>query len=244
MKITFIGTGAAINSSDNGASILINENILIDTPCGIPQTLHRFKCDISKLDTIIITHLHGDHVFGLPFLLLEYISRPRETPLTILAPSGTQKLIFTLLELAFPKSNVEQLLAPAKPLFQILDDEKEIMLKEIFIRSHKIPHGQIETYGIEFGETGTKKIFYAPDTSYSDKLTKIIETIDIAILDATTQNDTIKGHMSMRQVNDLAKKYLDKEFMLTHRSDYSFYPESYSLLNHVKVPTAGTIFYY
>jgi ribonuclease BN (tRNA processing enzyme) len=242
MKIKFLGTGGAINTEDTGASLLINENILIDAPGGVPQAILKCGGDISKLDTIIITHLHGDHFFGLPFLLLEFILKPRETPLNILAPAGIQKLLIKLTELAFPGEEVEQMLAHAKPFYIIHEDEKEATIKDISIRSHGILHGDIETYGIEFGEPGKKKVFYAPDTSYNEELVKVIETVDIAILDATTSDEPIDGHMSMRQVNDLAKRFSDKVFMLTHRSRYNTNPTSYSLLENVRVPVAGNTF--
>jgi ribonuclease BN (tRNA processing enzyme) len=242
IKIKFLGTGSAINAEDIGASILINENILIDAPGGIAQAILKFGGDISKLDTIIITHLHGDHFFGLPFLLLEYMLKPRETPLNILAPAGAQKLLIKLTDLAFPGEEAERMLAHAKSFYIIHDDGKETISKNISIRSYKISHGDIETYGIEFWGPGNKKIFYAPDTSYSYELVKIIETIDIAILDATTSYEAIDGHMSMKQVNDLAKQFLDKVFILTHRSRYDIPPTSYSLLDNVRVPVTGDTF--
>lgn len=244
MKIKFLGTGAAINTKDTGASLLVNENILIYTPGGIPQVILKFGGDISKLDTIIITHLHGDHFFGLPFLLLEYILKPRETILNILAPVDAQKLVTGLTKLAFPEKKTEELLAPAKPFYIAAADEEAMTIKNIFIRLHQVLHGDIETYGIEFGEPGKKRVFNAPDTSYSNELTKIIETVDVAILDATTSDEPIEDHMSMRQVNDLAKRYSDKIFMLTHRGSYNINPTSYPLLDNVRVPVAGDNFTY
>jgi ribonuclease BN (tRNA processing enzyme) len=244
MKLTFLGTGSAINAGDFGASLLINENILIDAPEGITQTLRKFGGDISGLDTIIITHLHGDHVFGLPFLLLEYMLKPRESPLSILAPAGAQKLLIKLTELAFPGEEAERMLAPARPFYIVHADGKGTTIKNISIKSHRIPHGSIETYGIEVGGQGGKKIFYAPDISYSDELVNIIETVDVAILDATTSEPILADHMSMKQVNDLAGKFPGKEFMLTHRSRYEIKPTTYSFLANVRVPVAGDEFTY
>ena len=244
MKLTFLGTGSAINAGDFGASLLINENILIDAPGGITQTLRKLGGEISKLDTIIITHLHGDHVFGLPFLLLEYILKPRETPLSILAPAGAQKLLIKLTELAFPGEEAERMLAAARPFYIVHADGKETTIKNVTVKSHRIPHGDIETYGIEVGEPGGKRIFYAPDTSYGDELVNIVETVDAAVLDATTSDPFLADHMSMKQVNDLAGEFPDKEFMLTHRSRYEIKPAAYSLSANVRVPVAGDKFTY
>ena len=242
MKLTFLGTGSAINTEDIGASILINENILIDSPCGIAQALRKFKIDINKLDTVIITHLHGDHVFGLPFLLLEYIREPRQAPLNILGLSGTKKLLSRLMKLAFPKSSAKKMLAPAKPFYIKAVDQKEMNIKGIVVRLHRVSHGKMETYGIEIREPDNKKIFYAPDTSFNDELLEIIKTVDAAILDATTPDKPIAGHMSMRQVNNLAKRFSGKRFMLTHRSSYDIDSLSYPLSGNVQAPVAGDTF--
>ena len=174
MKITFLGTGSAINTSYTGASILIDENILIDAPGGISHAIRKFGGDISKLDTILITHLHGDHVFGLPFLLLEYKVKPRESPLNILAPLGTRKLISKLTQLAFPDIDTKQVQADALPAYIKASNHKEMSIKDIFVRLHIVPHGSIETYGIEIWKTDKQRIFYAPDVTYCSELFKIL----------------------------------------------------------------------
>lgn len=244
MKITFPGTGSAVNTEDIGASILIDDRILIDAPGGIPQVIRKFRKDLKKLDTIILTHLHGDHVFGLPFLLLEYIIEPRETPIYILAPSGAEDLFTRLIKLAFPDLDIEALSASAKPVFIEASDQMERNVTDISCKLHRVPHGEIETYGVEIREPGKKKIFYAPDVSYGSELIGILESIEIAILDATTPDEPIKGHMSMRQVNDLARRFLNKVFILTHRSRYDIPPASYSLQDNVSTPSPGdTLFF-
>lgn len=242
MRIIYLGTGSAIGADDTGASLLINENILIDAPGGIAHTLFKFGGDIGKLNSVILTHLHGDHVLGLPMLLLEYLIKPRETPLNIVAPAGTRELLSKLVKLTFPEKDEGELLAPSKPLFNIITDGSKIPVGDIIAGFHKVPHGDIETYGIEFPIHGKKKIFYAPDTSYSDELVKIIASVDVAVLDATTPDAPIDGHMSMKQINDLAKEFPDKTFMLTHRSRYNTTPESYTLPANVRAPSAGEEF--
>lgn len=49
------------------ASAIIDDHILVDAPNGIIKYLKHLGYDILKIDTIIITHLHGDHFLIYPF---------------------------------------------------------------------------------------------------------------------------------------------------------------------------------
>ena len=58
--------------------------------CGEGAQYQIMKTDLrpSRLSTVCVTHLHGDHVFGLPGLLTSLSMTGREEPLTIVGPEG------------------------------------------------------------------------------------------------------------------------------------------------------------
>ena len=60
MKINIVGSGS-IGSLDMNASCIIDDYILVDVPNGIIKYLKYLNYDILKIDTILITHLHGYH---------------------------------------------------------------------------------------------------------------------------------------------------------------------------------------
>jgi len=104
IKITFLGTSDSIPTKlRNHPAILLaykNENILID--CG-EGTQRQFKiAEISpmKLTSILITHWHGDHTFGLPGLLQTLNMMNYNKKLKIYGPKGTRRYINLLKELA------------------------------------------------------------------------------------------------------------------------------------------------
>ena len=83
MKLEMIGTGS-IWSSSNSACTLINESILVDIPNGVCKALIKSGHDLNKINCCIITHLHGDHYFDIPFLLKFLENQGRETPFKII----------------------------------------------------------------------------------------------------------------------------------------------------------------
>jgi ribonuclease Z len=96
-EVTILGTSAATPSKDTWLSghyvRAKNLHILID--CGEGTQFQMLRCEISplKLTHILITHLHGDHYFGLIGLLSSMCLQRREQPLHIFAPSGLDEII-------------------------------------------------------------------------------------------------------------------------------------------------------
>ena len=87
VEIQFLGTGNAFCPSDRLHSlVLLDGHILVDAPPTIIPQLRRADISPSSISNLLITHWHGDHTFGLPFLLIErkYISdREGDSKLTI-----------------------------------------------------------------------------------------------------------------------------------------------------------------
>jgi ribonuclease Z len=101
INVTLIGTGGMVPLPGRYlASCHIEYNgraILIDCGEGTQISLHKGKLSLNKIDTILITHCHADHVTGLPGLLLTIGNHGRTEPLNIIAPRGSTKIINSLL---------------------------------------------------------------------------------------------------------------------------------------------------
>lgn len=61
MKVSILGTGS-IYSKSTCASLIINHNILVDLGPGVIKQLLKQEYDLRRIDTILITHLHSDHI--------------------------------------------------------------------------------------------------------------------------------------------------------------------------------------
>jgi ribonuclease Z len=86
---------------------------LIDCGEGTQIALKKAGCKLSRLDVLLITHFHADHIAGLPGLLLSLGNNGKITPLTIIGPAGLRKVVSAL-----------TVIAPVLPYPLILDELK------------------------------------------------------------------------------------------------------------------------
>lgn len=137
IKITFLGTADQIPSADrNHSAILISydgENILVDCGEGTQRQFRKANLNPCKITKILITHIHGDHVFGLPGLLstLNFSGYGRE--LRIYGPKGIKRFLGEFLNLDYIGRN-----------FKIIIDEvhgKFYETKDFYIEAERMEHG-------------------------------------------------------------------------------------------------------
>src|SRR5690625_4305709 len=152
MEITFLGTGAGMPSKERNVSALvvnllheINELWLFD--CGEATQHQILKTTLKprKITKIFITHLHGDHIFGLPGLLSSRSFLDGTEPITIYGPKGIKSFVETSLKvsktrLTYPVEYVE------------LTNEGLIFENErFFIHNIQLDHN-ITSYGFRITE--------------------------------------------------------------------------------------------
>jgi ribonuclease BN (tRNA processing enzyme) len=107
-QIEMLGTGNAFLPHGRLHSFaMFDEAHLIDAPPTALAALRRKGHSVADIETVFITHVHGDHVFGFPFLLLErkYISdRDGIKPLRVVGTPFVKERLTQLCNLAFPGS--------------------------------------------------------------------------------------------------------------------------------------------
>ncbi|QOR74316.1 ribonuclease Z [Cruoricaptor ignavus] len=98
--LTILGFNSAIptvNSSPTAQLLEMEErHFLIDCGEGTQVQLRKARAKFSKINHIFISHLHGDHCFGLPGLVASFRLLGRETPLHIYGPKGIQEMLETI----------------------------------------------------------------------------------------------------------------------------------------------------
>ena len=110
MKLTIVGSGDAFGSGGRFNTCFWLETakstLVVDFGASALPALKAQALDPNRIDAIVLSHLHGDHFGGLPFLLIDgQLLARREKPLLIAGPPGTRARLDAALEVFFPKSS-------------------------------------------------------------------------------------------------------------------------------------------
>ncbi len=157
-ELLILGTGAALPTNGRFPSAqLLNvepNHYLIDCGEGTQIQLEHFKVKRSKINQIFISHLHGDHILGLPGLLSSFALNGRTRPLQIFSPKGLKKLI----ALFFTTSDAH--IPYPIEFHEISAGEKKVIFSDnrVTVTAFPLTH-RIATFGYRFDEIlGTRRI--------------------------------------------------------------------------------------
>lgn len=104
MELTFLGTSSGVPTKTRNVSglVLRKQNskswYLIDCGEGTQHQLLHVKLSLKSLKAICITHVHGDHCYGLPGLLATAAMSGRTEPLSIIAPKGIEEFLSAVIK--------------------------------------------------------------------------------------------------------------------------------------------------
>ena len=155
-ELTILGSGAAIPTLSRGTtSHYINchqRHILIDCGEGTQLQLRKFKIKFQKITTILISHLHGDHVFGLPGLISTMQLLGRTQGLKIIGPKGLKNLLWTQLNEVGQKKlfNIE--------IEELTEGSHGVLFEDKCIEIHYFPlNHRVVTFGYFIQEKPYKR---------------------------------------------------------------------------------------
>ena len=150
-EVTILGTNSAFPAHGRYPTAQVvtfgNNLYLVDCGEGTQMRLSEFQVKRSRIDHIFISHLHGDHVFGLPGLLNSYAHFSRNRPMHIHGPKGIRQLIDTVLRLSASIVDYEI------EYHELEGGNKRKVVDEAGLRVYAFPlKHRIPTYGYLFEE--------------------------------------------------------------------------------------------
>ena len=184
MNIHFVGT-SSMGPQFRSACTLVDKKILIDCGNGTVKTLFEQGIELSDIEAIFITHLHGDHYFDLPFLILTKIIKKAENNISIYCPKGTISYVKDLYEkYAFPECNFEEHIEKTNIKLIEIDELKNVeFLEGYFVNSYEVDHDNLKpAYGYTISHNG-KTVGFSGDSAYCESVEKIIGESDCSVLD-------------------------------------------------------------
>ncbi len=216
LDLLFLGSGNAFASGRYWGSFLLNGRYLFDaSPVALPH-LKRCGVVLEDIEAIFISHFHGDHWFGLPFLLLEYAEQTHRTKdLTIYGPPGIEERVRTVTEAGFPH------LLDHKKSYQEtyidLRDGLEGEVADLKYVSRSVTHvDDMDCFGFRVQADG-KTVAYSGDSQLCDPLLELADGADVFVVECSCWDGACGPHMSPNEVRELRRRLGPKPtFILTH----------------------------
>lgn len=222
MRLQFVGCGDAFGSGGrfNTCFHVTGDgvNFLIDCGASSLPALKRLGIISDNIDLILITHFHGDHFAGLPFLLLDAQFSRRSRPLAIAGPQGIEQKLPQMMEALFENSS------KTKPKFELsvvaLKPEETRSFGAVNVTPFSVVHG--ESGGPFLGyriETGGRVIAYSADTEWTETLIPLARGADLFVAEAYYHDKVVKNHLSLATLETHLPEIKPKRLILTHMSD-------------------------
>ncbi|MEM9888593.1 MAG: ribonuclease Z [Bacteroidota bacterium] len=142
-EVSILGTNAAIPAYDRmlSAQVFNNDNRIYLIDCGesTQLQLNKFNINKNKIRQIFISHLHGDHIFGLPGLITSYGLLGRDHPLEIFAPAGMKAWLEATFTYSYSGVPYELIITEVNPsVHQLIYEDQHVDVYSIPLE-HRIP---------------------------------------------------------------------------------------------------------
>lgn len=218
-RLHFIGCGDAFGNGGRFQTCFwlegAGESLLIDCGATSLTALKAAGVEPNDIGCVVLTHLHGDHFGGLPFLVLDGQFRRRERPLTIAGPPGTRERVHAAMDLLFPGS------AAARRRFDIgfieLDARQATPVGPAVISSIAVEQPDTPACALRVEYAG-RVIAYTGDTAWTDELIELADGADLFVAEAYFFERQVPFHLDYATVLAQRDRLNCGHVVLTHMS--------------------------
>ncbi len=222
LTITFAGSGDAFGSGGRSQACIhlqgagLPQPVLVDCGATSLTALRRCGLDPGEIAAVFVSHLHGDHFAGLPFLILDGQFSRRAAPLTVVGPPGTGQRLTEAQECLFPGSSA------VRRQFRIevaeLGPGRSVTVAGVHAAAWAADHPSGAPALALRLAIGAKVIGYTGDTGWTDALIEVAAGSDLFIAEAYYRDKSVPYHLRLADLAAHASQLASSRIVLTHMS--------------------------
>ena len=219
VRLHFVGAGDAFGNGGRFQTCFwlegAGESLLIDCGATTLTALKAAAIDPNEISAVVLTHLHGDHFGGVPFLVLDGQFRRRERRLTIAGPRGTRERVEAAMELLFPGS------VDAQRRFEVqfveLEDGAPSSIGAAMVSAVPVEQPGTPACAVRL-QYGGRVVAYSGATSWTDALVGLVAGADLFICEAYFFDRQVPFHLDYATLHANRSRLKCRRVVLTHMS--------------------------
>jgi ribonuclease BN (tRNA processing enzyme) len=222
MQISVIGCGDAFGAGGRlQTSFYVrsrSSRFLIDCGATTLVGMRRLGIGLDDVDTVFVTHLHGDHFGGLPWLLVDakYISN-RTRPLVVAGPAGIEARFVALAEALYPNSTRAE--HNFDLVFVEYEERQPLEIGGITVTPFEVHHPSgAPPYALRFDADG-RVVAFTGDTGWVEALYDVARDADLFITECFQYDETLPIHLDYKTIDANYDKLGAKQILLTHMGE-------------------------
>ena len=215
--VRFIGSGDSFGSGGRFQTCILVDaddyRFLIDCGATSLVALKRAGVDPGSIDAVLLTHFHGDHSGGVPYLILDGQFAKRERPLVIAGPPGVRERMTAVFEAALPTSSATQQRFGVSYVELGKRPTTIGPLEAIALQVAHLP--ETVPHGLRV-RAGGRVVAYTGDSDWCDALPRLADGADLFIAEAYSFEKRIPQHLSHATLLAHRDELHAKRVVLTH----------------------------
>jgi ribonuclease BN (tRNA processing enzyme) len=218
-QVRFVGSGDAFGSGGRFQTCILGDlggpRFLLDCGASSLIALRAQGLDPNTIEVILLTHMHGDHCAGVPFLLMDaMLGSKRRTPLLVAGPEGTAARMEALRESLFPGSNGMKPAFPYRYLELKLGARTDV--EGLAVTAYAAAHTPQTNPTMLRVECAGKTVTYTGDTEWTDEIFAAAKGADLLITECCFYDKVVRTHMNYLALQQRLPEIDARSVVLTH----------------------------